>query len=176
MLKDYIEQTGVVCWVKRNNDPDLLIFAEKADVLVLSPGPQTPDKAGQLMEVLTQYSKKKPILGVCLGHQAIGLFFGAELKHASLPMHGKVDMMEHQGNQLFHEIPHKFKATRYHSLILEKLPAELDLIATSPSNEVMAIAHISLPIWGIQFHPESCTTPFGFQLIKNFLAFTRENL
>jgi anthranilate synthase/aminodeoxychorismate synthase-like glutamine amidotransferase len=175
MLKDYIEQCGAICIVRRNDDLDLISEISDADALVVSPGPQTPNEAGQLMHVLYQFNQVKPILGVCLGHQGIGLTFGAKLVMAQLPKHGKIDLVKHYGHSLFNDIPTTFSATRYHSLILEQLPADLEIIAVSPTNEIIGIAHKSLPLWGIQFHPESCTTEFGLQLIENFLKLAHQN-
>jgi anthranilate synthase component 2 len=175
MLKDYIEQSGVLCHVMRNDHHELLASILLFDVIVLSPGPQTPKNAGLLMRVLNDIAGIKPILGVCLGHQAIGQLFGAKLRKATKPMHGKMDRMTHNGNSLFENIPFTFEATRYHSLILESLPAELETIAVSSQGEIMGIVHKSLPLWGIQFHPESCTTAFGLQLIKNFLKLAHQN-
>jgi anthranilate synthase component 2 len=175
MLKDYIEQCGVVCDVKRNDDVNVVEAINRYDVLVISPGPQTPMDAGRLMESLQRYAFEKPILGVCLGHQGIGMFFGARLIKALKPKHGKIDMLTHTAHPLFANIPHRFEATRYHSLILDSLPPELEIIASSADGEIMGIAHKSLPLWGIQFHPESCATGFGLQLIQNFLNLAQQN-
>ncbi len=169
MLKDYIEQCGGVCHVIRNDDENLFAAAAVSDAIVLSPGPQKPSDAGRLMDITEAYAGKKPILGVCLGHQAIGLMYGASLVKAHLPKHGKVEQISHNGSSLFSHIPETFEATRYHSLLLEDIPACIEITAVSKTAEVMGIAHKSLPVWGIQFHPESCTTAFGHQLIKNFL-------
>jgi anthranilate synthase/aminodeoxychorismate synthase-like glutamine amidotransferase len=175
MLKDYIGQGDVACTVMRNDDVNLLEEIDEYNAIVISPGPQTPSDAGQLMSVVKHFATTKPILGVCLGHQAIGMHFGAQLVKAQRPMHGKVDTIEHSSNVLFQHIPNSFSATRYHSLILQQLPEELNVIATSADNEVMGIAHKSLPLWGIQFHPESCTTAYGLQLIRNFLTLAQQN-
>lgn len=175
MLKDYIEQCGVVCHVKRNDEAGLMHAASLYDALVISPGPQTPLEAGALMEVIAGYASKMPILGVCLGHQGLGMHFGAELKKAKRPKHGKVEKLQHTSHALFEGIPQQFEATRYHSLILDSLPPELEVIASSAEGEVMGIAHKFLPLWGIQFHPESCATQFGIHLIKNFLKLAHQN-
>jgi anthranilate synthase/aminodeoxychorismate synthase-like glutamine amidotransferase len=169
MLKDYLEQGGSVCTVMRNDDPQLLESGLQFDALVLSPGPQDPKHAGLLMDVIHKYYEHKPILGVCLGHQAIGEFFGATLVKAAFPMHGKVDSILHTQDELFHSVPQTFSATRYHSLLLTQMPECLSVIAKSSKNEVMALKHKQLPIWGIQFHPESCQTEYGVTMIKNFL-------
>jgi anthranilate synthase/aminodeoxychorismate synthase-like glutamine amidotransferase len=175
MLKDYIEQCGVVCDVERNDSIDVLDEINRYDALVISPGPQTPARAGKLMEALKRYVLLKPILGVCLGHQGLGVYFGARLIKAKQPKHGKIDTLTHKEHPLFAGIPPTFDATRYHSLVIDSLPPELEIIAQSSTNEIMGIAHKSLPLWGIQFHPESCTTDFGLLLIKNFLKLAQQN-
>ncbi|AMS25844.1 hypothetical protein AEM51_01315 [Bacteroidetes bacterium UKL13-3] len=169
MLKDYIEQHEAVCKVLRNDDLDVFNNLQLFDAIVLSPGPQAPKDAGLLMKVIEQSFQHKPILGVCLGHQAIGEFFGATLVKAAFPMHGKVDSILHTQDELFHSVPQTFSATRYHSLLLTQMPECLSVIAKSSQNEVMALKHKQLPIWGIQFHPESCQTEYGVTMIKNFL-------
>ncbi len=176
MLKDYIEQCGVQCMVMRNDEPELFSEVSKADVLVLSPGPQRPKDAGELMHVLEKFIHEKPVLGVCLGHQAIGEYFGATLMKAKQPKHGKVDPIQHFGNPLFNNIKSGFSATRYHSLVLQDLPQTLEIIATTDDDEIMGLMHKHLPVWGIQFHPESCTTEDGLRIIKNFLHLTELSL
>lgn len=169
MLNDYIEQQGAFCTVIRNDEPSVLDEWKNVDAIVLSPGPQAPQDAGLLMQVIRQSYLHKPILGVCLGHQAIGEFFGARLQKAGVPMHGKVDLMTHTNDVLFTDIPPTFNATRYHSLLLTHVSDPLTVIAQSSKKEVMALRHKQLPIWGIQFHPESCLTEYGSVMIKNFL-------
>jgi anthranilate synthase/aminodeoxychorismate synthase-like glutamine amidotransferase len=175
MLKDYIEQCGVLCLVMRNDDKHLQAEIAEHDALIISPGPETPKQAGSLLPMLNEFVSHKPTLGVCLGHQAIGMHYGAKLGKAFKPMHGKVDTLFHNGNKLFAGLPHSFHATRYHSLILSDLPIELQTIAYTADGEIMGIAHKSLPLWGIQFHPESCTTPFGLTIIKNFLSLAQHS-
>lgn len=176
MLKDYIEQHYVVCTVVRNDTSELfaLLKEHTFDAVVISPGPCTPNDAGLLPEVLPLILHSYPVLGVCLGHQAMGEYFGARLVKATLPRHGKVDPVTHTGNPLFEGIPGTFDATRYHSLLLEDIPVDLEVIATSAKGEVMGIAHKTLPLWGIQFHPESCMTAFGKRMIENFLLLARQ--
>ena len=169
MLVDYIRQHDVDCTVIRNDHPDLLSMVQHADAIVLSPGPQRPDTAGGLLSVIKHQGTQKPLLGVCLGHQAIGEFWGCTLQKASVPMHGKVDYITHTADPLFEGIPNTFQATRYHSLLLTQMTDTISVIATSASNEIMAIRHKQLPVWGIQFHPESCLTEYGNTIIKNFL-------
>lgn len=175
MLKDYLEQCGCNCLTYRNNAITLAeLSLIEFDAIVISPGPKVPKVSGILMNLINAYYRQKPILGICLGHQAIGEFFGAALYKANLPRHGKVDAMNHTEDVMFEHIPSHFNATRYHSLIIDKLPA--DLIATCfCQNEIMAFKHVSLPIWGIQFHPESCETEYGLQLIKNFITCAKTN-
>jgi len=175
MLKDYINQCKVTCNVIRNDDVALFDEFHTFDAIIISPGPRSPKYAGQLMNLIQKnQTTKKPLLGICLGHQAIGLHLGATLSKAKAPMHGKIDTIIHNGNMLFKDIPTQFKATRYHSLILENLPQSLELIANTNNNEVMGVAHKQLPIWGVQFHPESCTTEHGLQIIKNFLILAQQ--
>ncbi len=169
MLRDYLMQAGATCMVIRNDVLSVNAVEEiNPDAIVISPGPGKPADAGKLMAVLPFLVEHYPVLGVCLGHQAIGAFFGAELGPATLPKHGKVETIYCLNTQLFDGM-NEFCATRYHSLILTNLGVELELLAWTASKEVMAIKHKSLPIWGIQFHPESCLTKVGMQIIHNFL-------
>ncbi len=140
--------------------------------IVLSPGPGIPQEAGLTMEIIASFMSKIPILGICLGHQALGLSFGFKLQRALLPMHGKVDLLTHQNHWIFENISPSFEVMRYHSLILnENDSAHLDVIATNEKGEIMAIAHKNLPIVGLQFHPESILTPFGNTMVFNFIKF-----
>lgn len=168
MLKDYIEQCGNLCVVYRNDEAELdTIDLNNFDAIVISPGPKKPVEAGKLNALLNLWTMQKPILGICLGHQALGEYFGARLSKSKLPRHGKVDKIIHNGNSIFEGVPREFNATRYHSLILENLPESLIQIC-SVKDEVMGFVHKTLPIWGLQFHPESCQTVFGINLLKNF--------
>jgi len=173
MLSDYILQAGVDCEVIRNDEEYLLnLNPSKYLALVISPGPETPVQAGYLMELMPKFLDKIPVLGICLGHQAIGMYYGAKLLHAKLPRHGKVDSHVHNGNLLFEGVGKSFLATRYHSLILENLPEDLEPICFC-ENEVMGIVHHSLPVYGLQFHPESCETENGLLIINNFIALAK---
>lgn len=176
MLKDYIEQHGPACTVIRNDAPELVSYLNDnaPDAIVISPGPCAPKDAGLLPGLLHRILHAYPVLGVCLGHQAMGAYFGAALVKAELPRHGKVDTIKHNGNKLFDGVPVAFDATRYHSLLLKDVPVELEVIALSPTGEVMGIAHKTLPLWGIQFHPESCMTGYGKQMIENFLLLAKQ--
>jgi anthranilate synthase/aminodeoxychorismate synthase-like glutamine amidotransferase len=169
MLSDYIKQCGVECIVVRNDETELIgLNPINFLALVISPGPETPQLAGQLMQVIPDFLAAIPVLGICLGHQAIGLHYGANLVQAKIPRHGKVDRLKHFGNELFLGVKKTFLATRYHSLILKNLPSTLEPICMC-NKEIMGLAHNSLPIYGLQFHPESCQTEGGLQMVKNFI-------
>ena len=147
------------------------IQAMEFDGLILSPGPLGPEDAGQLMGILEHYAGRVPILGICLGHQAIGMRFGASIVKAPIPVHGKIALVEHQGHPLFAAIPSPMQVMRYHSLIVQDLSnTDLEVIGQT-DNLVMALVHRSLPITGVQFHPESILTPMGMQLLQNWLNY-----
>lgn len=170
MLVDYLQQAGAECRVVRNNEPMERFVDESLDGVVLSPGPGTPRQAGRLLDIIAHYQQHVPILGVCLGHQALGEFFGASLVPAHRPMHGKVSVVHALTNdELLRNLPVTFEVTRYHSLLLTNLPADLISTAATSSNEVMAIRHRTLPLWGVQFHPEATLTQNGLQLIINWV-------
>lgn len=137
--------------------------------IVLSPGPGRPEDAGICIDAIRNFQGKIPILGVCLGHQAIGLFFGASVTRAGEIVHGKESLIFHSRQGIFEKMPLPFTAGRYHSLIVEKLPTDLIVDAESPEGFVMGMHHRTLPIYGVQFHPESILTPEGSILLKNFL-------
>ncbi len=159
-------------------------LALKPDGIVLSPGPCDPDKAGICLPLIHAAAERRlPLLGVCLGHQAIGQAFGGRVVRAPVPMHGKVGIMTHQGKGVLAGLPSPFKATRYHSLIVEResFPACLESTAETVDPQtgiplVMALAHRTLPIHGVQFHPESIASEHGHQILANFLALTRPPL
>lgn len=143
------------------------------DRIIISPGPGTPLRRrdiGISIDVVRLLGWKIPVLGVCLGHQAIGVAFGARVRRARKIMHGKISVVEHYGDKLFRGIPEKFTAMRYHSLVLDSVPSELKITARSlDDGEIMGIRHVEYPIHGVQFHPESIGTPYGPRLLKNFL-------
>lgn len=143
----------------------------KPDRLVVSPGPCTPNEAGISVEAIRQLAPRIPILGVCLGHQAIGQAFGGRVVRAKRPVHGKASAVEHDGLGLFKGLSSPLEVGRYHSLIVEKksLPEELEVCATTRTGEIMAMRHRSFPVYGVQFHPESILTPTGHQILSNFL-------
>ena len=173
-LRDYILQCGKQCVVVRNDEMNLDEIAElNFSSAVISPGPKTPAEAGITKPFIERFYKEKPILGICLGHQAIGEFFGAKLVKAQKPMHGKTSVIKHNKNFLFENLPDELEVMRYHSLILDEVEkTELEITATTNTNEVMAIAHPSLKLAGVQFHPESILTPHGLQLMKNWFAYS----
>ncbi|MDC8832109.1 anthranilate synthase component II [Alteromonas gilva] len=146
--------------------------------IVISPGPCTPDEAGVSLAVIKQFAGLIPIFGVCLGHQAIGQAFGASVVGAARIRHGKVSAVQHTGDPLFHNIPETFAVTRYHSLVIapESLPDCLMALAWThdgQQQELMALRHRTLPIWGVQYHPESLLTEYGHQILDNFLQLAR---
>ncbi len=139
--------------------------------IVISPGPCTPNEAGVSMEVIQKFSGQIPILGVCLGHQSIGQVFGGKIVRAPRIMHGKTSQIYHDGKTIFKNLPNPFEATRYHSLVIEpsSIPDCLEVSAKTQEGEIMAVRHKTLPIEGVQFHPESILTVEGKRLLKNFL-------
>lgn len=171
-LVDYFHQLKIETIVYRNDTSLETIAQSNFDAIVISPGPGKPTDAGITMELIQKYYLIKPILGICLGHQAIGEFFNWKLKKAIQPMHGKVSKIySHDSNALFHNIANPFNAMRYHSLIIEAPESKtaLKAIAFTKENEVMIVIHEQLPIVGIQFHPESILTNKGLQLLQNWV-------
>ena len=137
--------------------------------VVISPGPEVPEKSGNLMNWFPYFVKSKPVLGICLGHQAIGQYFGSSILKAQKPMHGKISSISHNGDVLFDGVPRQFDAVRYNSLVISS-SSELKTVAHCDS-EIMAIRHRSLPVWGVQFHPEAALTKFGLKIISNWLEY-----
>jgi len=167
-LYDYVMENGVACDVVKNDALDLDIVSQ-FDGIILSPGPKTPADAGCTMEIIKRFYSTKPILGVCLGHQAIGLAFGAKLSKAIRPMHGHTSKIETVPHELFEGMPSEVMVMRYHSLVLGNMAAPLRVLAQTEQGEVMAIAHENGLTVGIQFHPESILTNWGGKMIKNWL-------
>lgn len=170
-LYDYLLQTGAECQVLRNDALPLAAF-EQLDfqAIVFSPGPKRPADAGLMPALIERLHDRVPMLGICLGHQALGEFFGAQLVKAKVPMHGKTTEIRHNGHPLFTGIPERFTVMRYHSLLLESLDGTpLECLAKTDDGEIMALTHRSLPIVGVQFHPESILTEHGLQLLKNWV-------
>jgi len=141
------------------------------DAIVISPGPCSPKEAGISVDVIKMYKDKYPILGVCLGHQSIGCAFGANIVKAKRLMHGKTSMISHDNEGLYKGLPNPFKAVRYHSLVIDKstLSDEFIVDAVAEDGDIMGIRHKALPIFGVQFHPESIVSEYGFDILKNFL-------
>jgi anthranilate synthase component II len=170
-LYDYLLQCGVDCFVLKNDAISLSDFEQlQMDAAVLSPGPQTPLEAGCLMDFIAYFKERLPILGVCLGHQALGMAYGAQLVRAAVPVHGKTSDIRHDGTGLFADLLNPMQVMRYHSLILEGAEqTDFQPIAWTNTGEVMACAHTQRPLWGVQFHPESILTPDGMRLLQNWL-------
>jgi len=144
------------------------------DFLVIGPGPGGPKDTGVCKELILLFAGKVPILGICLGHQIIGEFFGGSVIRARYPMHGKSSLILHNSKKIFEKLPDPLKVMRYHSLVVDKesVPPSLEVIATTNEGEVMALSHKIHPIYSVQFHPESVGSDYGQQLLKNFLCFT----
>jgi anthranilate synthase component II len=163
---------GAEVTVHRNNKIAAdQVMAMDPDAIVLSPGPCTPEKAGICLELIGKAASTMPILGVCLGHQAIGQAFGGEVVRAPAPVHGKLSEIRHKGDGVFRGINGPFKATRYHSLIVERsnLPSDLNVTAEADARLIMGLAHRTLAVHGVQFHPESIASAHGQLILRNFL-------
>jgi para-aminobenzoate synthetase component 2 len=171
-LVQYLAQLGAECVVRRN-DVVQLSDVDAADAVLISPGPSTPERAGASMDVIRYCADKRvPVLGVCLGHQAIGVVFGGTVDRAPELLHGKTSLVEHAGVGVLHGVPSPFVATRYHSLTVlpETVPAELEVTGRTETGIVMAMRHRELPIEGVQFHPESVLTDGGHRMLANWMA------
>ena len=175
-LVHFLGELGAEVSVHRNDAiaPEE-VLAMKPEGIVLSPGPCDPDKAGICLELVRLAAGRAPLLGVCLGHQAIGQAFGARVVRAPEPMHGKLSAVRHRGGALFAGLPSPFAATRYHSLTLDpgSIPDSVAVEAETDSGVIMGIRHRALPIHGVQFHPESIASEHGHDLLANFLAIAR---
>ena len=172
-LVQYLGELGAEVKVVRNDELSVQdVEALAPSHVVLSPGPCTPNEAGITLETIARLAGKVPILGVCLGHQAIGQAFGGKVVRAKQVMHGKVSRIRHDGRGVFAQLENEFIATRYHSLVVERdsLPACLEVSAQSEDGEIMGLRHRRLAVEGVQFHPEALLTEHGHQLLKNFLA------
>ncbi len=171
-LVQYMGELGAEMTVRRNDELTVEeVEALEPERILLSPGPCTPQEAGISIELIRRFAGKAPILGVCLGHQAIGAAFGGDVVRAPLLMHGKTSEVEHDGKTIFSGIASPMTCTRYHSLIVSEknLPAELEISARSSDGIIMGLRHRELPVEGVQFHPESVLTDDGKRLIQNFL-------
>lgn len=171
-LVQYFGQMGVEQRIFRNNE---ITPAEalklNPDRVLLSPGPCSPKEAGVTLDIIKAFEGKKPILGVCLGHQSIGHYYGGNVVRASRLMHGKTSPIRHKNTDVFKGMPQDFAATRYHSLLVERstFPKDLEITAETAEGEVMGLRHKTLPVWGVQFHPESIATEGGMKILQNFL-------
>jgi anthranilate synthase/aminodeoxychorismate synthase-like glutamine amidotransferase len=171
-LVQYLGELGEDVRVYRNDKITLDQIAELRPArIVISPGPCTPNEAGVSVETIRRFAGKVPILGVCLGHQSLGVAFGGEVIRAQRLMHGKTSMITHDGKTIFHGLPNPFEATRYHSLLVNplNLPDCLEISAKTAEGEIMGLRHKSLAVEGVQFHPESILTKSGKDLLRNFL-------
>ncbi len=171
-LFHYLGGLGAEVVVHRNDKIKTAdVIAADPDAIVLSPGPCTPDDAGICLDLIAKAAPTIPILGVCLGHQAIGQAFGGRVVRAPVPVHGKLSLIKHQGGGVLRSINGPFQATRYHSLVVDRatLPADLTIIAETDDHLVMGLAHGKLAVHGVQFHPESIASEHGHLILKNFL-------
>lgn len=172
-LVHYVEDFGVRADVVRNDALTVSqVLSRKPQAIILSPGPCTPNEAGICLELLVKAPENLPILGVCLGHQAMGQAFGGEVIRAQQIMHGKVSLVQHKGRGLFRGLPSPFHATRYHSLAIrrETFPDCLNIDAETEDGEVMGLSHKARPVFGVQFHPESIASEHGHAIVGNFLS------
>jgi anthranilate synthase component II len=174
-LVQYLGELGAAVKVVRNDAITLdEVEALRPDHIVISPGPCTPSEAGISVPLVRRFAGKTPILGVCLGHQAIGQAFGARVIRAQRVMHGKLSSIVHDRRGIFADVPSPFNATRYHSLAIERasMPPSLDVTATADDGEIMAVRHREFAVEGVQFHPEAILTEHGRKVLENFLAST----
>jgi anthranilate synthase/aminodeoxychorismate synthase-like glutamine amidotransferase len=172
-LVQYLRALGAECDVRLSDRVDVeAAVAASPDGLLISPGPGAPEAAGSSVALVKALAGRLPIFGVCLGHQAIALAFGARVERAAAPMHGKTSPVRHDGRGVFRGLPSPFDATRYHSLAVvpASLPAALELSASTEAGEIMGLRHRELPVEGVQFHPESILTQHGAQLVQNWLS------
>jgi anthranilate synthase/aminodeoxychorismate synthase-like glutamine amidotransferase len=177
-LVQYLGELGAQVAVFRNDEISIQkIEAMRPSHIVISPGPCTPNEAGITLPLLERFAGKLPILGVCLGHQAIGQAFGGKVVRAKQVMHGKVSSIRHDQKGVFREIPNPFIATRYHSLVVQRdsIPDCLEITAQAEDGEIMGLRHRSLPVEGVQFHPEAMLTEHGHKMLQNFLGRTTAN-
>ena len=177
-LVQYTGELGLTVKIIRNDHKNIsYIRSLNPTHIIISPGPGSPTESGLSLEIISQYASQIPILGVCLGHQSIGYIYGGKIQQLHQPMHGKISLVYHYGKNIFMNIPNPFKATRYHSLVIDKqdLPSTLRITASTQDGLIMGCQHTKYPnIQGIQFHPESLWTEKGKKIIKNFLLKSSE--
>ena len=169
-LLDYFGQLGITTQVIRNSVSLAEIQSLDFEAIVLSPGPGKPREAGVLMELVEYYHDKLPMLGICLGHQAMGEFFGATLVKGIKPMHGKVSEITCEPDPIFADLPRTMPVVRYHSLVLQQPGAQMVPLAYTAAGELMAFRHYSLPLYALQFHPEAALTTYGLDILRNWLT------
>lgn len=176
-LFHFLGELGAEAVVRRNDQVSVAeALALEPTAIVLSPGPCDPDRAGICLDLVAAAAERRlPLLGVCLGHQTIGQVFGGRVVRAPAPMHGKLSEVTHQGDDIFAGLPSPFRATRYHSLVVDpaSFPDSLKLTASSDQNIVMGLSHRELPLYGVQFHPESIASEHGHKLLENFLKLAK---
>lgn len=173
-LVHYLGELGQQIEVRRNDSLDFGFVDDlDPDIIVISPGPCTPKEAGLSVDIIKRYVGKKPILGVCLGHQAVGYAYGANIVRAEKLLHGKTSPILHDGKTVYRDLPNPFEATRYHSLLVEEasLPSDFEISAWTEEGEIMGIRHRELPVEGVQFHPESILTECGKDILRNFVDY-----
>ncbi|MDB3715983.1 anthranilate synthase component II [Clostridioides difficile] len=178
-LVQYIEELGETVVVKRNNEIKISDIEElNPEVIVLSPGPCSPKEAGICIDIVEHFKGKKPILGICLGHQTIGHVFGGDIIKAQQPVHGKVYSINHTNKGVFSGLKNPLNVTRYHSLIIDSntVPKELEITAITDKGEIMGIRHKKYLIEGVQFHPEAILSEYGHEMLKNFITEARERV
>ncbi|AUA36684.1 para-aminobenzoate/anthranilate synthase glutamine amidotransferase component II [Clostridioides difficile] len=178
-LVQYIEELGEAVVVKRNNEIKISDIEElNPEVIVLSPGPCSPKEAGICIDIVEHFKGKKPILGICLGHQTIGYVFGGDIIKAQQPVHGKVYSINHTNKGVFRGLKNPLNVTRYHSLIIDSntVPKELEITAITDKGEIMGIRHKKYLIEGVQFHPEAILSEYGHEMLENFITEARERV
>lgn len=177
ILADYFRQLGLELKIVRNDTSLKTLIEQEYDALILSPGPGTPGQSANLMEILDYYAFRIPVLGICLGHQAIGEYFGGKLKKGEKPVHGKVhEVFKVCEHPVLKGLPNSFLVTRYHSLQIIDVPESLEVILETAQKEIMAYVHRTLPIMGIQYHPEAYLTQYGLKIIENWIHFSKINV
>jgi len=172
-LVHYFGELGAACDVHRNDKITVdEVLKKKPKAIVLSPGPCTPNEAGICLDLIAKAGAKIPMLGVCLGHQAMGQVYGGKVIRAPVPMHGKLSTIRHENEGVFKGLPERFQVTRYHSLIVERasLPPHLEVTAETADGLIMGLQHKTHPVHGVQFHPESIASEYGHDLLANFLT------
>lgn len=168
-LYDYFRQLGVEIEVRRNDVTLEELKAMPLEGIVLSPGPGTPEKAGVMPAVIDYYHDRLPMLGICLGHQALGQFFGAKVVKGLRPMHGKISEIQCVPDPIFAGLPSSIPVVRYHSLVVQESPEDLVPLAQTIDGELMAFKHAHLPLYALQFHPEAALTPHGLEMLRNWV-------